>query len=282
MLEHQKEFREILAPRTIREGDEAFHSVEELEYVAAQPECLNIALTGNYGSGKSSVIHTFLSRIGEKKKVLNVSLSTFMQGDDGEHDNEVESKLFQHILYTSDAKNTPQTGFRRILHLSNTDAWYIVGQIALFLLSFIIVFEPVLLRIPAFYVLYHKCLPENYDYPAMVVGCQYNSHDACGRSLSVPKYIAKKIHRDELHTAVVSSLRSVKPGEKIPGHYVDSHTQRVRFLGTCAEDDAASQVLRGLGVANGFKLNNLGFTKAIRPRTGSKKSYCATCKQVFG
>lgn len=164
MLEHQKEFREILAPRTIREGDEAFHSVEELEYVAAQPECLNIALTGNYGSGKSSVIHTFLSRIGEKKKVLNVSLSTFMQGDDGEHDNEVESKLFQHILYTSDAKNTPQTGFRRILHLSNTDAWYIVGQIALFLLSFIIVFEPVLLRIPAFYVLYHKCLPENYGH----------------------------------------------------------------------------------------------------------------------
>ncbi len=156
----KKEYREILAPRKVMEGDEAFHSIEELEYAVAQPECLNIALTGNYGSGKSSVIHTFLSRIDEKKKVLKVSLSTFMQGDDGEHENEVESKIFQYILYTSNARNTPQTGFRRILHLSNKEAWRIVGQIALFLLSFIIVFEPVLLQIPAFYALYEKCLPE--------------------------------------------------------------------------------------------------------------------------
>lgn len=74
----------------------------------------------------------------------------------------------------------------------------------------------------------------------------------------------------------------MKPGEKIPGHYVDSHTKQIRFLGTCAEDDAASQVLRGLGIANGFNLNNLGFTIPIRPRTGSKKSYCDTCKQIFG
>lgn len=155
----QKDYREILAPRTVKEGDEAFHSVEELEYAVAQPECLNIALTGNYGSGKSSVIHTFLSRIDEKKKVLKVSLSTFMQGDDGKHENEVESKIFQYILYTSNARNTPQTGFRRILHLSNQEALCVVGQIALFLLSFIIVFEPVLLQIPAFCALYEKCLP---------------------------------------------------------------------------------------------------------------------------
>lgn len=154
----KKDYREILAPRTLKEGDESFHSVKELEYAVAQPECLNIALTGNYGSGKSSVINTFLSRLG-KKKVLKVSLSTFMQGDEGENENEVESKIFQYILYTSNAKNTPQTGFRRILHLSNKEAWRIVGQIAIFLISFIIVFEPVLLQIPAFYALYDKCLP---------------------------------------------------------------------------------------------------------------------------
>ena len=154
----QKDYREILAPRTVKEGDEAFHSVEELEYAVAQPECLNVALTGNYGSGKSSVINTFLKRLG-KKKVLKVSLSTFMQGDNGEHENEVESKIFQYILYTSNARNTPQTGFKRILHLSDQEAWCIVGQIALFLLSFIIVYEPVLLQIPAFYALYEKCLP---------------------------------------------------------------------------------------------------------------------------
>lgn len=154
----EKDYREILAPRTLKEGDESFHSVEELEYAVSQPECLNIALTGNYGSGKSSVINTFLSRL-EKKKVLKVSLSTFMQGGKGEDENEVESKIFQYILYTSNAKNTPQTGFRRILHLSNKEALCIVGQIVLFLISFIIVFEPVSLQIPAFYALYDKCLP---------------------------------------------------------------------------------------------------------------------------
>lgn len=154
----KKDYREILAPRTLKEGDESFHSVIELEYAVAKPECLNIALTGNYGSGKSSVINTFLSRLG-KKKVLKVSLSTFMQGGKGENENEVESKIFQFILYTSNAKKTPQTGFRRILHLSNNEALSIVGQIALFLISFIVVFEPVSLQIPAFYALYDKCFP---------------------------------------------------------------------------------------------------------------------------
>ena len=159
----QKDYREILAPRTVKEGDEAFHSVEELEYAVAQPECLNIALTGSFGSGKSSVINTFLSRH-SNKKVLKVSLSTFMQGDNGENENEVESKIFQYILYTSDAKNTPQTGFRRILHLSTKEVRCIIGQIFLFFLSFIIVFEPVLLQIPAFYALYYKCFPGIYGH----------------------------------------------------------------------------------------------------------------------
>lgn len=70
-----KAIRYTLAPRILEESNPSYRSVEELEAAMSKPECKNIALTGVFGSGKSSVIDTYLSKDDAPKNVLRISLS---------------------------------------------------------------------------------------------------------------------------------------------------------------------------------------------------------------
>ena len=75
----------------------------------------NIALTGNYGSGKSSVIRSYA----EKHKTISfiyVSLAHF-EGVSGEttddnYDVDVEKKIINHIVQQIPTKDVPESGFR--------------------------------------------------------------------------------------------------------------------------------------------------------------------------
>ncbi|UJW73530.1 YobI family P-loop NTPase [Rhizobium sp. SL42] len=87
-----------------------------LEYATSNPEVLNIALTGPYGSGKSSVIKSFLSRY--TGTALQLSLASFLH--DGEvpgmrvSKQEIERSILQQILYGADANRLPLSRFKRI------------------------------------------------------------------------------------------------------------------------------------------------------------------------
>ena len=121
-----------------------------------------------------------------------------------------------------------------------------------------------------------------HDYPAMAVGCEYDGILECGRSNKTHKRIKDRIPRAELNNRVVNKVRVVTGQVDIPCTYVDANGKRM-FAGTCAEDDAASKVLNRIDAMRGGnpQLCDLAFTKAVRPRTGSKKTYCDVCKQVF-
>lgn len=88
-------------------------------------KCKNIALTGVFGSGKSSVVETFLASDPKVfKKVLKISLSTFPDNR-GEapanlekYEADIEYKIVQHILYKSDPAKTTQSRFERIAYKS--------------------------------------------------------------------------------------------------------------------------------------------------------------------
>ena len=86
--------------------------------------------------------------------------------------------------------------------------------------------------------------------------------------------------RADFNVKLVNALKAVKDTGKIPDTFTDPATGEVRFLGTCAEDDAANKVLNALE-PNASKLNELQFTKALRPRTGNKVKYCKTCQTIF-
>ena len=86
-----------LAPCILTDKDPAYKSVAELAYAMSLPECKNIALTGVFGSGKSSIINTYLKdeNAPQKDKVLRISLSNFSadnikKEDAKEYDDNIE------------------------------------------------------------------------------------------------------------------------------------------------------------------------------------------------
>ncbi|MGO7687061.1 ATP-binding protein [Rhizobium ruizarguesonis] len=80
------------------------------------PRVMNIALTGPYGSGKSSIIKSFLKLY--KRPVLQISLAAFLPeavtagGEVSKQ--EIERSILQQMLYGADANRLPLSRFKRI------------------------------------------------------------------------------------------------------------------------------------------------------------------------
>jgi len=84
-----------------------------LTYAFENHRIRNVALTGPYGSGKSSIIRTF-----EKKteyKFLNISLASFKEEKIGDEKIKlIERSILQQMLYGADANKLPYSRFKRI------------------------------------------------------------------------------------------------------------------------------------------------------------------------
>lgn len=103
-----------LAPTSNADQTGIYH--EALEFATNNDEVLNIALTGPYGSGKSSVIKSFLLKYPRPK--LELSLASFLP--EGEvpgvrvSKQEIERSILQQILYGAGANKLPLSRFKRI------------------------------------------------------------------------------------------------------------------------------------------------------------------------
>ncbi len=96
-----------------------------------EDKVLNIALTGPYGSGKSSVIKSFLDTY--PGKTLQLSLASFIpegevQGKKGPSKQEIERSILQQILYGADANRLPHSRFKRI---QTPNKWSALRSLAL-------------------------------------------------------------------------------------------------------------------------------------------------------
>lgn len=98
------------------EADKEGVYAEALNYATSNERVFNIALTGPYGSGKSSIIKSFLKRYPQPP--LNISLAAFVPGVDaaskGVHRQEIERSILQQMLYGADANRLPLSRFKRI------------------------------------------------------------------------------------------------------------------------------------------------------------------------
>ena len=98
-----------------------------LSFATNDPDIQNIALTGPYGSGKSSVIQTFLTKY--KGTALQVSLAAFVPEKNSIDENgvpdtsetptkvdkkDIERSILQQMLYGADANKLPLSRFNRI------------------------------------------------------------------------------------------------------------------------------------------------------------------------
>lgn len=98
------------------EADKAGVYSEALLFATNNAKVFNIALTGPYGSGKSSIIQSFLKKY--RRPALHISLAAFVPeadtGDGKVSRQEVERSILQQMLYGADANKLPLSRFKRI------------------------------------------------------------------------------------------------------------------------------------------------------------------------
>lgn len=182
----EKKIKDLL-PALIEKTDKSYVAVEELgqvlqetlspnvKNIPAGRRIKNIAITGPYGAGKSSIIQT-LERDYPSFEYLNISLATLRTDDDATKtddpdnnasDNNEENKIdngqieslnrrieysiLQQIIYKEESEKVPNSRLRRIRHFKSSELIKYGISIIVFLLCFFIVFEPKWLRVETFY-----------------------------------------------------------------------------------------------------------------------------------
>lgn len=126
-----------------------YNLVKELRNAIDSNNCYNIAITGAYGSGKSSIIQTYLAEMPPRYrafKVLALSLSNFIdqvpEGQGLAYEKTIESKLFQHILFKANEDRTAQSHYKKIANISVKRALGVTMFFILAVLCFFVVFYP--------------------------------------------------------------------------------------------------------------------------------------------
>lgn len=115
-----------------------------------QPNVFNIALTGSYGAGKSSILKTFKAYYPEYHYV-NVSLAAFVEVNLSDGDNTVKGKqdsfeeqleysILQQLFYHVKAINIPESRFGRIERTSRKKRILVVVSILLFIVANLFLF----------------------------------------------------------------------------------------------------------------------------------------------
>lgn len=115
-----------------------------------QPNVFNIALTGSYGAGKSSILKTFKAYYPEYHYV-NVSLASFVEVNMSESDSTPKSKedsfeeqleysILQQLFYHVKATNIPESRFGRIERTSRKKRFLVVVSILLFIVANLFLF----------------------------------------------------------------------------------------------------------------------------------------------
>lgn len=144
-------------------GDENGHYSKALLWALKnrkKEDIKNIALTGQYGSGKSSILKTFQNNYkGKDLKFLNISLATFKEEKPklDEHGNEIktdktellrliETSILEQIFYHEEDKKIPDSRFKKIKSYSQKKLFLFALGYSFFLLALYNYFKPTLIQ----------------------------------------------------------------------------------------------------------------------------------------
>ena len=90
---------------------------QALEYVFSNDDIRNVAISGTYGAGKSSMIETY-KNANPDKKFIHISLAHFTEQNQNGVENEgnqviaLEGKIINQLIHQIEPKNIPLTNFR--------------------------------------------------------------------------------------------------------------------------------------------------------------------------
>lgn len=165
---------DTLLPQKLEKTDASYKSVIELNEAlssAGKKHIRNIALTGPFGSGKSSVLITLREDFAKEYKFLPISLATLQANEednnignsDGESDErerekrienlnrKIEYSILQQLIYREKTNTVPNSRFRKIVHLSKWELVNYPVAFVLTLLCILIVFEPSFAKVDSIY-----------------------------------------------------------------------------------------------------------------------------------
>lgn len=143
------EYRDLTPTDSVDNGDEY---IEALNWAFQNKKVRNIALTGPYGAGKSSIIETFLRKNDEDKSALNkirssalkISMATFLKGNAATDDHvkievdadEVEKGILKQLFYKVEPSRIPQSRYRKLHPIKRVKIFFYVSIAMLFVLLF--------------------------------------------------------------------------------------------------------------------------------------------------
>ena len=165
---------DTLLPKKLNKADDpdSYKSVQELNEVlsfAEKHKIRNVALTGPFGSGKSSVLVTLQEDFSKGRNYLPISLATLQANEEGDNISKSENKtsdeekkienlnrkieysILQQLIYREKAETVPNSRFRRIVHLSKKKLIIYSICVVLSLVCFLILFEPSFARVDSIY-----------------------------------------------------------------------------------------------------------------------------------
>ena len=131
-----------------------YRSVLNLARKLEEKDILNIALTGPYGSGKSSILRS-LRKDFPKYKYLSISLATLKSPLDNKKEeinidtmnNRIEYSILQQLIYKEKQETLYNSRLKRIYHKSVWAQYVLSFTIILYAVALIIVFEPSFLKV---------------------------------------------------------------------------------------------------------------------------------------
>lgn len=158
-----------LLPKKLKESDSSFSTVQELKEVLHvaidKGEIKNVALTGPFGSGKSSILLTLRDNCTEFE-YLPISLAT-LQAQEGIANNgekeliseqqeellnrKIEYSILQQLIYREEASIVPNSRFRRIIYISDVNLRKLAFLGIFFIIAFVVAFEPSWLIVDSIY-----------------------------------------------------------------------------------------------------------------------------------
>ena len=134
-----KEYMDLTPNSDIKNGDEY---VNTLHWALKNDNVKNIALTGPYGSGKSSIIQSYLKRH-PSTKALNISLATFdLKEEDQDFENQIEMGILKQLFYKVDSDMLPQSRYIKIKKKSFCGYMVKTGIFVVLILLAYAFFEP--------------------------------------------------------------------------------------------------------------------------------------------
>ena len=119
------EFESLVPTNSMDENKKSF--IDALKWATSNPDNKNIAITGTYGAGKSSLIETFIKEENLENETVKISIATFNQEPINDAPQQVDSEvplenileqqILQQLFYKIEPNKIPLSQFTRFYDL---------------------------------------------------------------------------------------------------------------------------------------------------------------------